>query len=159
MANEAYCRTLLKNYLDLKRIPYHHHAHPAAFTAGQLAATGHVPAEMVAKTVILKADGQFVMAVLPATTRINFSALGESLGSHYLRLATEYEFQELFPDSDIGAMPPFGNLYEVPVCAEQSLADHEEMLFSAGTHEDSIQMTYEDFAQTVRPKVCAFAAG
>jgi Ala-tRNA(Pro) deacylase len=158
MAND-YCRTLLKNFLELKRVPYHHHAHPPAFTASQLAATERVPAEIVAKTVVLKADGQFVMAVLPATKRINLQALGQSLGSHYLRLATENEFRELFPDSDLGAMPPFGNLYELPVCAEKSLAEHKEMLFNAGTHKDSIQMTYEDFARVVQPTVCAFAAG
>ena len=157
MPDTTYPRTLLKNYLDLKRIPFHHLSHPPAFTAGQLAAAQQVPGETVAKTVVVKVDRQFVMAVLPATERINFTALGEALGSRQIRLAAEYEFQDLFPDSDIGAMSPFGNLYELPVYADQSLAEHEEIVFHAGTHEDAIQMKYQDFARVVHPKVCAFA--
>ena len=157
MSHTTYPRTLLKNYLDLKRIPYQHLSHPPTFTAGQLAAAERVPAEIVAKTVVVKADSQFVLAVLPATEKISFPALGEAVGSRHLRLATEYEFQQLFPDSDVGAMSPFGNLYELPVYAEQSLAEQEEIVFNAGTHEDAIQMRFHDFAETVRPRLCGFS--
>ena len=158
MCREMYFRTLLKNFLDLKRIPYQHLQHPPAFTAGQLAAVEHVPGDMVAKTVIVKADGEFAMALLPASRRVKLPTLRDSLPARHLRLATELEFQNLFPDSDVGVMSPFGNLYEIPVFAEESLAQDEQILFHAGTHEDAIQMKYDDFAKVVHPVVCAFAA-
>jgi prolyl-tRNA editing enzyme YbaK/EbsC (Cys-tRNA(Pro) deacylase) len=96
------------------------------YGAEQLAAAEHVPGKMVAKTIVTKADDRFVMAVRSASARIDLPALREQLQARQLRLATESEFQELFPDSDVGAMPPFGNLYEVPVYAERSLADDEK---------------------------------
>jgi len=107
----------------------------------------------------VKADNEFVMAVLPASKRVNLAALRDALAAQSLRLANEAEFQELFPDADVGAMPPFGNLYEVPVCAEESLASDEEIVFPAGTHEDSIRMRYEDFSRLVEPRVCSFVKG
>lgn len=157
MCREMYFRTLLKNFLDLKRIPYQHLRHPPAFTAGQLAAVEHVPGDMVAKTVIVKADEEFAMAVLPASRRVKLPTLRDSLSARRLRLATELEFGTLFPDSAVGAMSPFGNLYELPVFAEESLSQDEQILFPAGTHEDAIQMKYDDFAKVVHPVICAFA--
>ena len=153
-----YVRNLIKNYLDLRQVPYEHSVHSRALTAQQLAQAEHVPGKMVAKTVVVKADDRFVMAVLPASARVDLPALREQLRARQLRLAKEVEFQELFPDSDVGAMPPFGNLYEVPVCAERSLADDEEILFNAGTHEDAIRMSYADFSRLVEPKVFSFAS-
>jgi Ala-tRNA(Pro) deacylase len=153
-----YARNFVKNYLELQRIPYEHHVHTTAYTAQQLAEAEHAPGAMVAKSVMLRADGQFVMAVLPASARIDILTLRRALGVRELRLATEPEFQELFPDSDIGAMPPFGNLYEIPVCAEESLTADEHILFNAGTHEDAIRMRYQDYFRLVQPKLCSFAA-
>jgi Ala-tRNA(Pro) deacylase len=153
-----YSRNLVKKYLDMRRVPYEHHIHATAFTAQQLAAAERVPGAMVAKTVVVKADNRFVMAVLPASTRVDLPALRRALSASDVRLATESEFQELFPDSDVGAMPPFGNLYGVPVCAEESLTKDREILFSAGTHHDAIRMTYQDFSRLVEPKVCSFAS-
>ena len=157
MGGEMYFRTLLENFLDLKRIPYQHLRHPPAFTAEQLAAVGRVRGEMVAKTVVVKADEEFAMAVLPASRRVKLSTLRDSLPARHLRLATELEFRTLFPDSDVGVMSPFGNLYEIRVFAEESLAEDGQILFHAGTHEDAIQMKYDDFASVVHPVVCAFA--
>jgi len=159
MGREMYFRTLLKNFLDLKQIPYQHLRHPPVFRAGQLAAVENVPGDLVAKTVVVKADGQFAMAVLPASRRVKVPTLRDSLRARHLRLATELEFRNLFPDSDVGAMSPFGNLYELPVFAEESLAQDEQILFHAGTHEDAIRMKYDDFAKVVHPVVCAFADG
>jgi len=153
-----YARNLIKNYLELQRVPYEHHVHPTAYTAQRLAEVEHAPGAMVAKSVILRADGQFIMAVLPASAKVDIPALQKALGVGDLRLATESEFQELFPDSDIGAMPPFGNLYEIPVCAEESLTADEHILFNAGTHEDAIRMRYQDYSRLVQPKLCSFAA-
>jgi Ala-tRNA(Pro) deacylase len=152
-----YARNLVKNYLDLQHVPYQHHVHSTAFTAQQLAAAERISGTLVAKTVVVKADDQFLMAVLPATAKVDTAALKSALNARELELATEREFQELFPDSDVGAMPPFGNLYELPVCAEESLARAEEIVFNAGTHEDAIRMRYSDFSRLVGPKICSFA--
>jgi Ala-tRNA(Pro) deacylase len=152
-----YARNLVKNYLDLQHVPYQHHIHATAFTAQQLAAAERVPGTTIAKTVVVKADDQFVMAVLPGTAKVDTAALKDSLNAREVQLATEDEFQELFPDSDVGAMPPFGNLYDLPVCADESLARDEEIVFNAGTHEDAIRMRYSDFSRLVGPKICSFA--
>jgi Ala-tRNA(Pro) deacylase len=152
-----YARNLVKNYLDLQHVPYQHHIHATAFTAQQLAAAERVPETTIAKTVVVKADDQFVMAVLPGTVKVDTAALKDSLNAREVQLATEDEFQELFPDSDVGAMPPFGNLYDLPVCADESLARDEEIVFNAGTHEDAIRMRYSDFSRLVGPKICSFA--
>jgi Ala-tRNA(Pro) deacylase len=153
-----YARNLVKNYLDLQHVPYQHHIHATAFTAQQLAAAEQVPGTMVAKTVVVKADDQFVMAVLPGTAKVDPTALKGALNAREVQLATEREFQELFPDSDVGAMPPFGNLYDLPVCADESLARDEEIVFNAGTHEDAIRMRYSDFSRLVGPKICSFVS-
>jgi Ala-tRNA(Pro) deacylase len=153
-----YARNLVKNYLDLKHVPYEHHVHATALTAQQLAAAERIPGDLVAKTVVVKADDQFVLAVLPASRKVDLPSLREALSARELELATEFEFQELFPDADVGAMPPFGNLYELPVCADESLARDEEIVFNAGTHEDAIRMRYADFSRLVQPKLCSFAA-
>jgi hypothetical protein len=96
-----YARNLVKNYLDLQHVPYQHHIHSTAFTAQQLAAAERVPGTMVAKTVVVKADDQFVMAVLPGTAKVDTAALKDALNARELQLATEREFHELFPDSDV----------------------------------------------------------
>jgi Ala-tRNA(Pro) deacylase len=148
----------VKKLLDLRKIPYEHHVHPTAFTAQQVAASEHIPGTVVAKTVVIKADGNFVMAVLPASLKIDCAALQEELKASELSLANEAEFDCLFPDSEIGAMPPFGNLYGLPVYADESLARDRAILFNAGTHQDAIRMSYRDFRRLVEPKICSFAA-
>jgi Ala-tRNA(Pro) deacylase len=153
-----YARNLVKNYLELQHVPNQHHIHSTAFTAQQLAAAERVPGTMAAKTVVVKADDQFVMAVLPGTAKVDTAALKGALNAREVQLATEREFQDLFPDSDVGAMPPFGNLYDLPVCADESLARDEEIVFNAGTQEDAIRMRYSDFSPLVGPKICSFVA-
>lgn len=151
-----YPQTRVKAYLDQQNVPYEHHVHRPAYTAQEVAAEEHVPGKMVAKTVVIKADGRFAMAVLPASTKLDVAALKEALGVRELRLATEFEFKELFPDSDVGAMPPFGNLYGMPVYVESSLTLDPEIVFNAGTHQDTIRMKYADFARLVQPQVYSF---
>ena len=140
--------------LDLKKIPYEHRVHPTALTAQQVAAAEHVPGSIVAKTVVVK----FVMAFLPASAKLDLPALRETLRANELRLAKEAEFYGLFPDSELGAMPPFGNLYGLPVYADESLARDRAILFNAGTHRDAIRMSYRDFTRLAEPKICSFAA-
>lgn len=152
-----YPQTLIKQYLDLYKIPYEHHTHRTAYTAQEIAAEEHIPGKMMVKTVVVKADDSFVMALLTGSEKLDLGAFKEALGAKEVRLAIESEFRELFPDCDVGAMPPFGNLYGIPVWVEESLTKDPEIVFNAGTHQDTIRMKYEDFARFVKPKVYSFA--
>jgi Ala-tRNA(Pro) deacylase len=142
--------------LDLKNIPYQHEMHRRAYTAKQVAQAEHLPDALVAKTVMVKADNRFVMAVVPASMKVDLTALQQAMGARVVRLAMEHEFRALFPDSELGAMPPFGNLYGVPVCVDETLTRNRDIVFNAGTHEDTIRMSYADFARLVQPTVCSF---
>ena len=153
-----YPRNFIKKLLDLRKVPYEHRVHPTAFTAQQVAAVERIPGTVVAKTVVVKADNKFVMAVLPASAKVDLPALRETVRANEVRLAKEPEFENLFPDSELGAMPPFGNLYGLPVYADESLAGDRAILFNAGTHRDAIRMSYQDFSRLADPKVCSFAA-
>ncbi len=152
-----YTETLVKRYLDMKQVPYEHHVHRMAYTAQETAEAEHVAGRMMAKTVVLKADGHFIMAVLPAPALVDEQELRHSIGVDFLRRASEREIQALFADSETGAMAPFGNLYGMPVYVEQSLTKNPEIIFNAGTHQDSIRMRYKDFARLVQPRVYSFA--
>jgi Ala-tRNA(Pro) deacylase len=147
----------LKRYLDEKHVPYEHHIHRTAYTAQQVAAEEHVPGRMVAKTVILANKDGYLMAVLPAPLHVDLGAMRALLGQPDARLATESEFGSLFPDSETGAMPPFGHLYGLPVYVDRSLARDDEIVFNAGTHRDTIRMRFEDFARLARPELADFA--
>ena len=112
---------------------------------------------MVAKTVVVKTGDDYAMVVLPASAKVNLTSLKRALDVQQVRLATESEFKGLFPDSDVGAMPPFGNLYGLPVYVEESLTRDLDIVFNAGTHQDTIRMKYEDFARLVKPQVYSFS--
>jgi Ala-tRNA(Pro) deacylase len=111
---------------------------------------------MLAKVVIVKADERFVMAVLPSHWKIDFDRLREALGAGDVRLATEDEFKGLFPDCELGTMPPFGNLYDIPVHVDRSLTEDHEIVFQAGTHFGAVKLRYQDFADLVHPTVAEF---
>ncbi len=146
----------LQEYLDANHVPYTVLGHQEAYTAPELAHTLHVPGKMFAKVVMVKADGRFVMVVLPSNWRIDFRRLTEELGALRVRLATEDEFKGLFPDCPVGTMPPFGNLYGVEVYVDQSLTEDEEIVFQAGSHFGAVKLRYRDFADLVHPKVAEF---
>lgn len=146
----------LKDFLDAHGIKYTIITHPTAYTAQEIAAAMHVHGKELAKSVILKADGKFIMAVLPAPQQIAFNLLREALGAKEVELATETEFQDLFPDCEIGAMPPFGNLYNVPVYVASLLTQDEEIIFNAGSHTEAIKMSYKDFERLVKPTIAKF---
>lgn len=146
----------LKSFLDENRVQYTLMSHSPAYTAQAAAATLHVPGKELAKTVVLRAGDDTVLAVLPASFHVNLKKLGAIVGKT-LRLASEKEFAELFPDCELGAMSPFGHLYNLRVFADESLAADEEIVFNAGTHRDAIRMGYEDFARLARPQVASFA--
>ena len=148
----------LREFLDSHNIKYVSIKHSIAYTAQEIAASAHIRGKELAKTVLIKVDGKMLMAVLPASYRIDFEALKFSLGAERLRLANEQEFKDKFPECEVGAMPPFGNLYDMEVFVAQSLTDDEEIYFNAGTHTELIQMSYKDFEKLVQPKTLKFSA-
>jgi len=128
--------------------PIHHRV---AFTAQEEAAATHVPGREWAKTVVCFADGQPVLAVLPAHYRLDFYALRSMLGARNVRLAAEHEFSGLYPECETGAMAPFGTLYHQPVYVDDSLSADPHIVFNAGTHVDAMKMKLSDFVRLVRP--------
>ena len=146
----------LQTYLDSHKIPYKALSHDKAFSSQRTAEALHVPGDMFAKVVVVKADERFVMAVVPSTWRIDFKRLEEALDSKHVRLATEHELAELFPDCEVGTMPPFGNLYNMNVYVDQLLSQDEHIFFEAGTHTGAMKLRYRDFAELVRPLVAQF---
>jgi Ala-tRNA(Pro) deacylase len=149
----------IRDYLEKNHVTYWRKIHPVAYTAQELAQMDHVPGRDIAKTVVLKSDGRFMLAVLPADLEINMAILKRKLGSLNLMLATEEEFAPLFPQSQKGAMPPFGGLYGLPVFCDRTLASRREIEFNAGTHVDTLRMTFEEFEVLERPIILDFAEG
>jgi Ala-tRNA(Pro) deacylase len=148
--------TKLREFLDSRGVRYVTINHSRSYTAAEVAQSVHVKGRDFAKTVIVKIDGALAMVVLPASRRIVLHDLREWLAHPHVRLATEDEFRDAFPDCEIGAMPPFGNLYGMPVYVAASLVDEAEIAFNAGTHSEVIKMAYEDFEQLVQPLVIDF---
>ena len=130
--------------------------HSKAYTAQEVAASAHVSGHAMAKTVIVKLDGEMAMAVLPADRKIVLQDLRDITGSEQVRFATEDEFKARFPDCEIGAMPPFGNLYGMEVFVSEALTGNHEISFNAGSHEEIIKMSCHDFERLVKPNVMAF---
>ncbi len=146
----------VKDYLDSRGIRYTTLTHSRAYTAQEIAARVHVSGRDFAKTVIVFVNGSMAMVVLPASLRIHLPELRDMLGTLDVRLAEEAEFRTAFPDCELGAMPPFGNLYNVPVYVAGPLAEEPEIAFNAGTHTTVIQMAYDDFEKLVQPEVLEF---
>lgn len=143
----------LKDYLDRNRVRYVTLIHSPAFTSQEVAASAHIKGRDFAKTVIVKLDGKMAMAVLPASFMVNFTLLKHAAGAVHAELATEQEFKTRFPECEPGAMPPFGNLYTMPVYLESSFAEGDEIAFNAGTHTEIIRMTYPDYVGLVHPEI------
>lgn len=150
--------TKLKEFLEAKRVKYSVLTHSTAYTAQEIASLAHIRGQELAKTVIVKVDGRMAMAVLPASRQVDLSLLRGYARARTVSLATEAEFRDLFPGCETGAMPPFGNLYDVPVFVDECLSKDKEIAFSAGTHNELIRLSYEDFARLVQPRVVALAA-
>lgn len=147
----------LKEFLNEHGVKYVTLSHSPAYTAQEVAASAHIPGQEVAKTVIVKLDGTMAMAVLPASRQIDLDRLGEVTGASEVELATEDEFKSQFPDCEPGAMPPFGNLYGMPVYVAEALTEDEEIAFNAGSHSELMRLRYDDFEKLVQPKVLQFA--
>jgi len=146
----------LKEFLDLNGVRYTTISHSIAYTAQGIAAQTHIHGKELAKTVIVKTGDKMLMAVLPASYRIDLSLLSQFVTSP-VDLALENEFQSKFPKCELGAMPPFGNLYDMDVFVDESLAEDEEIAFNAGTHRELVRLAYKDFERLVKPTKANFA--
>ena len=144
--------TKLKQFLDDNDIKYVSIMHSLAFTAVDIAKSAHIPSKEMAKTVILKVDGKLAMAVVPANYKVKLDLLQQALGSDSVELATEQEFTKRFPDCEVGAMPPFGNLYDMEVYVAESLTEDQKISFNGGSHLEILQMDYRDYENLVQPK-------
>ena len=148
----------LKQFLDSKHVKYVSINHSMAFTALEIAKSAHLPSKEMAKSIILHIDNQTAMAVLPAAYKINLEILRDAFETDNIKLATEQEFARLFPDCEIGAMPPFGNLYGMEVYVAESITEHAYIAFSAGSHSEVIRMAYKDYEKLVAPSFIILAS-
>lgn len=146
----------IADLLKRERMPYVAFSHPPAYTAQEQAAVSHVRGRCSAKVVILIADDQPMQAVLPAHYRVDLERLRTVIGAATLRLACEDEMAALYPEFEVGAMPPFGSVYGHRVFVDKSLVGEPEIVFNAGTHTDAIVMHYLDFAEIAKPIVESF---
>ncbi len=142
----------LQKFLDENHTNYRSIPHTPAYTAQEIAAISHIPGKEFAKTVIIKIDGKLAMFVMPANFKLNLKALEKWLGAKKLELAAESEFQDWFPECEMGAMPPFGNLYNMDVYVEDLLAEDEKIVFNAGSHDDLVELSFKDFERLARPQ-------
>lgn len=151
------CRERLEGYLRKEEVPFQTQHHSRVFTAQEVAAAEHVPGKMLAKVVMVFADEDMVMLSLPAPYQVDLDKVRQVLDAGGARLAEEKEFENTFSDCEVGAMPPFGNLYGLPVYVDQSLAEDETIVLQAGTHTDTISLKYADFERLAQPTVAEFA--
>jgi Ala-tRNA(Pro) deacylase len=148
----------LKEFLDGQSAKYVTISHPVAYTAQEIATVTHISNKEIAKTVIVNIDSTLAMAVLPASYEVDLSWLRAATGAKILSLAKEAQFKDRFPECDIGAMPPFGNLYGMTVYVDESLTRDKDIAFNAGFHNELLQVSYADFERLVEPTVLKFAA-
>ena len=151
------CKRMLETYLRSEGVPFQTQRHPVAYTARAVAAAEHLPADLVAKVVVVFADGDPAMLVLPAAYDVDLDRAGDAIGAAVVRLAHEDELRVLFDNCAIGTMPPFGNLYDLPVYVDESLTREAHIVFQVGTHQDTMSLAYRDYARLVRPIVADFA--
>ena len=147
----------LKEFLDSHNIKYVIISHSRAFTAQETATSAHIPGKELAKTVMVKMNGKMAMSVLPASAKVDFELLKKATGSGKVEIASEKEFKDMFPECEVGAMPPFGNLYGMDVFVAESLTEDKEIAFNAGSHRELVKMAYKDFERLVKPKVTKFS--
>jgi Ala-tRNA(Pro) deacylase len=143
----------LKEFLEQEHVPFTSIVHDETFTAQETAQAAHVPGYELAKTVMVELDGKMAMVVVPATRKVILQDLREVTGAARVRFATEDQFKTMFPDCEVGAMPPFGNLYGMEVFVAPGLAADEEIAFNAGTHTEVVKMSFADFDRLVHPTV------
>ncbi len=148
----------LKEFLEKEGVEFEHTTHPEVYTTQEVAAVEHERGRHVVKTVVLKADGNLVLAAVPAALKVDLEALRKLLQAKQVAVAEEHEFASVFPDCEVGAMPPFGNLYGLPLWLDKRLTTCDHVVFNAGTHTDTIRMSFADYERLASPQVGEFAA-
>lgn len=143
----------LQSYLEEEKIPYEVIPHRTVYTAQEVAQATHIPGQDVAKTVMVRKGHELVMVVLPALAQVDLGRLADEMGEKEVRLAREAEFEDIFSDCDLGAMPPFGNLYGIPVYVDEALTEDETITFNGGSHEEAVKISFRDFDEHVSPRV------
>lgn len=145
----------IKHYLEEHAVPYSLITHSPTYTASQTAQAAHISGKHVAKVLVVKMDGKFAMIALPANKQFDVNLLKDQIHAKHVEIAHEYEFNDKFPGCDVGAMPPFGELYGMPVFLAESLKNKDWVVFNGGNHSDLIQMSCADFLKLVHPKFLA----
>jgi Ala-tRNA(Pro) deacylase len=148
----------LETYLRENNVPYEVQHHPLAYTSQRVAQSEHIPGKLLIKVVVVYGDDRMALLALPASLRVDLHKAAAALGAKTVRLATEDEFADKFADCEVGAVPPFGNLYGLPLYMAKVLEEDETVFFEAGTHTDTISVTYEDFQRLAQPVVADIAA-
>jgi Ala-tRNA(Pro) deacylase len=141
------------NLLETNNVPYECIMHDPAYTAQGTAEAAHISGKFIAKSVIIRIDGRLGMVVLPANYKLSLELLQKLTSSLDIEMVDEDEFKQLFSDCEVGAMPPFGNLYGMHVLVAKELTKDKEIIFNAGSHSELIKITYKDYARLVHPKV------
>jgi len=147
----------IRDYLDSQNVSYEQLHHSQAFTGQEVAHSLHLSGRRLAKTLVLEGDGKVVMIVIPASHRLNLQELRAALEVNRLEMLPESALVKLFPDCELGAIPPFGSLYGIEVWVDRTVCDSEEIVLCAGTHEDCIRMKYSDFARVAKPRLGRFS--
>ncbi len=147
----------ITDFLDKAGVKYEVSKHKPVFSAQQMAAMEHEPGRYVAKPVIVKSDDKYIMCVLAANAKIDLGKLKKQLAAGSVELAEEEEIGKLFGDCELGAEPPFGNLYELPTYMDKTLDDDDHIVFQAGSHEKTVRMSMADYRRLVKPKVLEFS--
>lgn len=143
----------LRRFLEENHVKFVVISHSRAYTAHEIAASAHIPGKELAKTVMVKVDGELAMVVLPGPDKVSIRRLQQVAGSEDVRLATESEFASVFPSCELGAMPPFGNLWGLDVYVDERLAEDEHIAFNAGSHTELVRLPYAEFERLVEPRV------
>ena len=147
----------IAKYLADHGVAFERRRHPAAYTAQEVAAEEHISGNVLAKPVLVRADDQYVLCVLPASYKLDMAKVAKVAKARKVHLADETQLAKAFPDVEVGAEPPFGSLYDLPTIVDEHLAGREEIVFQAGTHRDAIAMKYADYASLVQPMVADLA--
>jgi Ala-tRNA(Pro) deacylase len=148
--------TKLREFLETNKVPYSVHSHPQAYTAQEIASLAHVTGRMLAKVVMVRAGDDLLMLVLPADHRVDLDRVTRVAGRE-VRLATEAKFRDAFPGCEVGAMPPFGNLFGIPIWVDRALEQDDEIVFNAGTHTLTAKLAFNDFVLLTEPQIADFA--
>lgn len=148
----------LKEFLDSENVKYVVISHSPAYTSAEIAELSHIPGRELAKTVMVKVDGVLAMTVVSSSQHVDLSLVKDVTFAKAVDLATEDEFKRSFPDCEVGAMPPFGNLYGMPVFADERLAGNKEIAFNAGSHRELVRIAWKDYERLVQPRLLRIAA-